>query len=475
MGQKMLACFGSLAFVGLIAAAALLAVTNNLAGEMERALEGPAKRLELLNELIMCVDMERISGRNTIVYGVMNQPEIVEQEIAKFENAARQVREVSERLRGLLDTPVDSENLQQMMTAMEEWSGVTRGTFDLCRHGKGKEASDIVQRDGRSIAALIEQRKADLVSTQRAALRSAVVAAEVARGRGHWLSLICIVLVAMVGLFVWAVIRKVNVGLRRAVGELSTGAQEMSTAAAQISTSSQSLARIASEQAASVEETASSAEEMSSISRQSSDQVAAAAAVVGAVDRHVQDGNRSLATMMSAMEEIGASSQKISGIIRVIDEIAFQTNILALNAAIEAARAGESGLGFAVVADEVRTLAQRSAQAARDTGDLVADSLAKSKSGRACVEQVTAVFQEISASTIQLKALTDEVRTGSEEQVRGISQISGAVSKMDEALQSTSANAEESAAVSEEMSAQTESVKHIAVRLAHLVGSGAER
>ena len=172
---------------------------------------------------------------------------------------------------------------------------------------------------------------------------------------------------------------------------------------------------------------AAAAEEMSAISQKSSGDVAAAATLVGAVDRHVRDGNCTLATMMGAMDEIGSSSQKISGIIRVIDEIAFQTNILALNAAIEAARAGDAGLGFAVVADEVRTLAQRSAQAAHDTSELVTDSLVKSRSGRDCVGQVEAVFREISESTSRLKALTANVRTGSEEQVRGIAQIAGAI------------------------------------------------
>jgi methyl-accepting chemotaxis protein/methyl-accepting chemotaxis protein-1 (serine sensor receptor) len=283
--------------------------------------------------------------------------------------------------------------------------------------------------------------------------------------------MICIVLVAIVAGFVWVAIRQMNGGLRHAAGELTTGAHEMTSAATQISTVSQSLAQITSAQAASVAEMAAAAEEMGTISQKSSGDTAAAATLVGAVDRHVRGGNSTLATMRGAMDEIGSSSQKISGIIRVIDEIAFQTNILALNAAIEAARAGDAGLGFAVVADEVRTLAQRSAQAAHDTGALVTDSLEKSRSGRDCVAQVEAVFREISESASRLKALTDNVRTGSEEQVRGIAQIAGAISKMDEGFRSTAAHAEESAAASEEMSAQTEAVKEIAGRLARMIGA----
>jgi methyl-accepting chemotaxis protein/methyl-accepting chemotaxis protein-1 (serine sensor receptor) len=262
-----------------------------------------------------------------------------------------------------------------------------------------------------------------------------------------------------------------NGELRYAAGELTTGAREMSSAATQISTVSQSLAQITSGQAASVAKMAAAAEQMSSISQKSAGDVAAAATLVGAVDRHVQEGSGTLATMTGAMDEIGSSSEKISGIIRVIDEIAFQTNILALNAAIEAARAGDAGLGFAVVAEEVRTLAQRSAQAARDTGALVTDSLEKSRSGGDCVARVEAVFREISQNASRLKDLTANVRTGSEEQVKGIAQIASAISKMDEGFQSTASHAEESASASTEMSAQTEAVKEIADRLARMIGA----
>jgi methyl-accepting chemotaxis protein/methyl-accepting chemotaxis protein-1 (serine sensor receptor) len=175
------------------------------------------------------------------------------------------------------------------------------------------------------------------------------------------------------------------------------------------------------------------------------------------------------------MKEINSSSEKISRIIRVIDEIAFQTNILALNAAVEAARAGEAGMGFAVVADEVRNLAHRSAQAAKDTAVLIEESISKSNEGSRKLDMVAQSIQQITASAGQVKTLSDEVDVGSQEQSRGIEQISTAVSQMEKVTQRNAANAEESAAASEELAAQARSLYEGVERLRRLTGEGRHR
>jgi methyl-accepting chemotaxis protein/methyl-accepting chemotaxis protein-1 (serine sensor receptor) len=184
----------------------------------------------------------------------------------------------------------------------------------------------------------------------------------------------------------------------------------------------------------------------------------------------VEDANRNLEEMVQSMKEINSSSEKISKIIRVIDEIAFQTNILALNAAVEAARAGEAGLGFAVVADEVRNLAHRSAQAAKDTAALIEESIAKSNEGNTKLQLVAGSIQQVTGSATQVKALVDEVDVGSQEQSRGIDQIASAVTQMETVTQRSAASAEESAAASEELAAQAHALYDIVERVRKLVG-----
>jgi methyl-accepting chemotaxis protein len=191
---------------------------------------------------------------------------------------------------------------------------------------------------------------------------------------------------------------------------------------------------------------------------------------MNATARLVEDANGSLRQMISSMAEINASSEKISKIIRVIDEIAFQTNILALNAAVEAARAGEAGMGFAVVADEVRNLAHRSAQAAKDTAALIEESIAKTAEGGQKLNLVAKSIQQITGSAAQVKSLIDEIEAGSHEQARGIEQITGAVTEMEQVTQRSAASAQQSAAASEELAAQARRLTESIDRLGEIVG-----
>jgi methyl-accepting chemotaxis protein/methyl-accepting chemotaxis protein-1 (serine sensor receptor) len=270
----------------------------------------------------------------------------------------------------------------------------------------------------------------------------------------------------------FVVIRGMNKTLRQAVTELSQGAAQVASAASQVFSSSQSLAQGSSEQAASLEETSASSEEISSVARKNTESSRSAADLVAGSQRKFVETNQSLEQTVVAMDEINTQSGKISKIIKVIDEIAFQTNILALNAAVEAARAGEAGMGFAVVADEVRNLAQRCAQAARDTAALIEESIAKSNDGKVKVDHVAEAIRTITEESARVKTLVDEVNLGSQEQARGIEQIGKAIIQMEQVTQKTAANAEESASAAEELNAQSGTLKDIAERLMAMVGGG---
>jgi methyl-accepting chemotaxis protein len=275
---------------------------------------------------------------------------------------------------------------------------------------------------------------------------------------------------AINGALLYFVKRSVTSSLSGVAAEIAQGAEHVFSAATQISTASQTLAEGTSQQAASLEETSASTEEINSMARRNSENSRSAATLVNQSDQKFTDTNRSLKDMVLAMGEINASSDKIAKIIKVIDEIAFQTNILALNAAVEAARAGEAGMGFAVVADEVRSLAQRSAQAARDTAILIEESISRSNGGKLKVDQVAKAIQMITEQSSQVKTLVDEVQLGSEEQSRGIEQIGKAITQMEQVTQKAAASAEESASAAQQLSGQSATLKDIVTRLNRLLG-----
>lgn len=269
-------------------------------------------------------------------------------------------------------------------------------------------------------------------------------------------------------------VRGTNRTLLSAVHELSQGADQVAAAAAQVSSSSQQLAQGSSEQAASLEETSASAREIESMAARNTENSGRAAGLVDESNKASEGTNQALEQMLAAMAEINASSNKVSKIIQTIDEIAFQTNILALNAAVEAARAGEAGLGFAVVADEVRNLAQRCAQAAKDTAGLIEESIQRSNEGKVKVDQVAQGIQAITGRSSEVKILIDEVNLSSQEQGKGIEQVAQAVSQMERVTQSTAASAEQAASAAEELNAQSEAVKGVVAQLSALVGASAK-
>jgi methyl-accepting chemotaxis protein len=188
-----------------------------------------------------------------------------------------------------------------------------------------------------------------------------------------------------------------------------------------------------------------------------------------------EQGTKQMTEMVVAMNAIKSSSDNIAKIIKTIDEIAFQTNILALNAAIEAARAGEAGAGFSVVAEEVRSLAQRSAHAARETAEKIADSIQKSTHGAEISEKLAGGLDQIAQKTRQMHDLVNEIASASKEQTQGLVQIGTAVMHIDKVTQSNAASAEETASAAEELNAQAGALRNNVDELMKLVGSNARK
>jgi methyl-accepting chemotaxis protein-1 (serine sensor receptor) len=260
----------------------------------------------------------------------------------------------------------------------------------------------------------------------------------------------------------FAALKRMQESLTRTVASVRRGVDEITVGSQEIAAGNTDLSSRTEQQAASLEETAASMEQLASTVKQNADNARQANQLAASASDVAERGGSAVSEVVGTMEQISASSRKISEIVSVIDGIAFQTNILALNAAVEAARAGEQGKGFAVVAGEVRALAQRSAQAAKEIKGLIEDSVSKVGAGSQQVERAGATMQEIVASVKRVTDIMGEISAASEEQSSGIEQVNRAVSQMDEVTQ-------QNAALVEEAAAAAGSLQEQALRLADAV------
>ncbi len=301
--------------------------------------------------------------------------------------------------------------------------------------------------------------------------RTEAEASTTIRQRGIFLIALAIAIIALSLSLTWyfvefRIVRKM-VGI---IAGLQSTAQQVAMVSADVSSTSQQLAQGASEQAAGLEETSSSIEEMTSMTRQNADNANQANTLMAETSRVVDEANHSMSDLTESMKEISTASEETAKIVKTIDEIAFQTNLLALNAAVEAARAGEAGAGFAVVADEVRNLAMRAATAARNTANLIEDTVKKIKNGSNTVARTNEAFVKVASGARKVGELVGDISAATSEQDQGVNQINKAVAEMDKVVQKNAASAEESASTAEEMTTQAESLKGFVGELVVIMG-----
>ena len=472
IGKKLLLSFGGLLALLATLSYASLSAVGSLKEMFDVAVEKTAQKILLVAELDTAESDMLSWQRAMMLYTFEKDSGTVATARDRFHKASEIAARSLEAIRPLIVDTEGQRLVDGTAARLTQWVAAFSEIDRLCTAG---DAPAAVAHSAHNVVPLYEALSRDagrLKDIQKNRLEGNRTDAERQNSRSRWLVLLLIAVSLAVGGLVLFTVQQVNRTLRRIAADMAEGAEQVASAAGQVAASSQSQAQGSTEQAASIQETSAAAEEIHSMARRNTENARSAAGLVGQSQKKFEETRESLEQMVLAMGEINTSSDKISKIIRVIDEIAFQTNILALNAAVEAARAGEAGMGFAVVADEVRNLAQRCAQAARDTSALIEDSVAKSGAGKIKVDQVAEAIRSVTEQAGRIKLMVDEIDVGSQEQARGIDQVAKAVAQMDQVTQRAAASAEEGASAAEELTSQSRSLRDVVGHLSGMVGGG---
>ena len=392
----------------------------------------------------------------------VRDPQLIVEGLAGFDLMDKKFEE----LLAMLTVQPDMDDLNQVKTAAHTYRDAMKATMD----------DDVALADiGQQRVAALGVVDTLIQEIQETGMKRTIAAANDSNqslSSASWTMIIGLAVAFGVAVTVaFFIIRNSNRVLTAIARTLDDGSNQVVAAASEVASASQTLAEGSSEQASSLEETGASLEEMSSMTKRNSDNARRANELAKEARTAADKGVQDMQTMAASMAAIKSSSDDIAKIIKTIDEIAFQTNILALNAAVEAARAGEAGMGFAVVADEVRNLAQRCAQAAKETAGKIEGAIVKTGQGVDITSKVALVLNEIVVKVRQVDDLVTEVAGASGEQTNGIAQINVAVGQMDKVTQSNAATAEESAAAAEELNAQAEVMKRSVAELLQIVGA----
>jgi len=470
IGRRLLTGIGALVTLVLLVAGLALFVGRSLEERLVNTDDHTVKRLNLVLQIE--TELERLYATEPalLAAGFLNDPQLIE---AKKLAVAEAVSEVSGSLQAFkaeANEDVERAGVSDLTADLDGWTRTNEEVARLVSTGKVLDAVQLAKKTGDTYKTRSRAATDEMVGHEQEELQADL---DAAKARTSWVRMMVFggVLIALVIALV--VVRSVVAAiqsLRKQSQELREGTEHVVAAASQVATSAQGLSQQSTHQAASLQETSASMEQMASMTRKNAENAVQASELATEVAQQVQNSNGTPDEMVASMTAIRESSNKVAKIIKAIDEIAFQTNILALNAAVEAARAGEAGMGFAVVAGEVRSLAQRSAQAAKDTAILLEESIMRSQEGTGRVEHVAQSISSITDNVLRVRGMVEEVRQASAQQSQGIDQVTQALAQMESVTQSTAATAEESAAASEELNAQAETSMAAVRRLEDIVG-----
>ncbi len=469
--RKLLTGFGAMVALVLCMSIGALVEMRDLNIDLDRAANVTARKQYLAGQVNAAATSMASFERGSVLSAMLGDKAHSDDYLTRVGAQAGELAKGLGTLHRIAQSPeteallrrIDTQAAAMMDAHVEFQRALSNQQMDAALAVFGQKLQPQLEEIGRQSSTLVAQQNSDLAAA------SAASAAKSAHAQ--WIA-VCLMLIAFgIGCGVFVFVRQASVSLKHLASRMSENAEEVASAASQVSSASQSLAHGASEQAASLEETSASTEEIASITRRNADNALQVAGLMQQSERSASDVNQTLDRMVDKMKEIDASSNKIARIIKVIDEIAFQTNILALNAAVEAARAGEAGLGFAVVADEVRNLAQRCAQAARDTAGLIEESIETSRDGNVRLDRMAGAVRGMTDGSGRVKSLVDEVNLGSQEQTRGMDSIARAVLQMQHVTQKNAAAAEQSASAGEELNAHANALRELVDEMREMVGT----